>query len=293
VNSGDDATISAFMEAIALSPEQCCAIEHATRGQSVSDDWAVQRKGRITASQAHSIHTRVVSIMKSRKIGKISHLVDTVIHGGKDLNQIAAVQWGRDHEKDGKQAFYVEEAIKHDCFQLQNPGLYVSNDIPFLAASPDYMMTCNCCNGPSVVEIKCPFRLKDSTAVEDINRLEFLKITGDKIELNPLHGYHTQLMMQMALSKAKQGYFVTWFPKGTNIQKISFDAKLWAIIQSNLCLFYKKYVVKCLLNVTPLHYCVVCSKLCLPDEETSSPNDETAHCSICGLYYHNTCINIT
>jgi len=40
-------------------------------------------------------------------------------------------------------------------------GLFISEEAPYIAASPDGITKCDCC-GCEVVEIKCPFCTKDS-----------------------------------------------------------------------------------------------------------------------------------
>ena len=291
-DADEEVRMTTFMQAISLSPEQCQAIELSTRGQSTSDIWVQQRKGRITASGAHAIHTKVNTIMKKRKTGVISSTLQKIIHGGNDLSNIPAVEWGTTHEVDGKQAFYANEAIKHDKYSLQNPGLFVSSDLPFLAASPDYVLHCNCC-GTSVIEIKCPLRLSNLSVKEHYSEVEFLHKVDDIVQLKTTHPYYTQILMQMAIAKAAQGYFVTWSPTDAVIQKIKFDSKHWSIIQANLSLFYKKYILPCLLNVTALNYCVACTKLCLWPEEVTNVKDRSAHCVTCRLWYHYTCMEIT
>ncbi len=50
----------------------------------------------------------------------------------------------------------------HAGFQLRESGLVVSPDYPFLAASPDRVMTCPC-HGKVMIEVKCPYKHRSST----------------------------------------------------------------------------------------------------------------------------------
>ena len=147
-----------FMDAINLSVEQCNAIEVATRGQN-NDMWQLQRKGRVTA---HGIHTKMNTRMKNpgkkkKKKDVVSTTVVKIVHGGKDISHFPDIAYGKENEVHAKKAFYSKEAIKHK--NMQNPGIYVSKDIPYLAASPDYVLKCDCC-GVYAVEIKCPAKLE-------------------------------------------------------------------------------------------------------------------------------------
>ena len=173
-NVPDDEVSEHFMEAVRLSPEQCAAIEVATRGQGNST-WLDQRKGRITATKAHAIHTKVNTLMsRKRKKVVISKTVANTIYGGKDISHLPNIAYGKKHEDDAKKGFYSKEAINHKKFVLESPGLYVSEDIPYLAASPDYIMRCECC-GTSVIEIKCPANLESVTVDVGYSNTDFLE----------------------------------------------------------------------------------------------------------------------
>ena len=287
----EDNAMSAVMTSITLTPEQCHAIEVATRGQYLTQEWKEQKLGRITASKAHDMHTKVQSIIKSRKTGPglISPLVNKILNGSEDIGYLKPIKYGIEHEKDGKKAFYTKEAVKHTIFTLKDPGLHVCHEMPYLAASPDCMMTCACC-GTSVIEIKCPERLENKSVQDNVHMLEFVKNVNGDITLNPSHSYYTQVLMQMAVTKSSQGYFVIWSAVDSVIIKVKFDAEKWAGIQINLAMFYKKFVVPTLLNITPLHYCVVCSGLCLWKGEESKKIGKSSNCSSCQLYFHHTCI---
>ena len=124
----------------------------------------------------------------SRKRTKaiVSTSVVNTIYGGKDISHLPNISYGRKHEVDAKKAFYSKEAIKHKKFVLESPGLYVSEDIPYLAASPDYVMRCDCC-GTSVIEIKCPANLESISVDIGYARTDFLEKQGDSITLKKSH----------------------------------------------------------------------------------------------------------
>ena len=121
----DEELHAKFVEAIAMTDEQCEALEYATRGQE-NEQWREHRKGRITASNAHVIHTKMNTLMKSRKKNDpivVSTLVAKTIYGGKDIGYLADIKYGKDNEVNAKKAFYSCEAIKHKKFILENPGI--------------------------------------------------------------------------------------------------------------------------------------------------------------------------
>ena len=56
---------------------------------------------------------------------------------------------------------YNQEAfIHHQGFTVAESGLFVHPDMPFIGASPDRIISCDCC-GKGILEVKCPFCIKD------------------------------------------------------------------------------------------------------------------------------------
>ena len=57
-------------------------------------------------------------------------------------------------------------ASRHEDFTIEETGLFIDPDLPYLGASPDSIVSCTCC-GKGVVEVKCPFCFKDGLPIED------------------------------------------------------------------------------------------------------------------------------
>ena len=55
---------------------------------------------------------------------------------------------------------------EHDEFILEDIGLVLCHDFPFLAASPDGVAKCSC-HGISMVEIKCPYKYRFSSPTDE------------------------------------------------------------------------------------------------------------------------------
>lgn len=73
-----------------------------TRGQSGNEMWFDQQEGRITASNFHTYHTKMESILKSRKRSKSTYtpLVFNILNKSDDISQLPQIKWGIEHEKD-------------------------------------------------------------------------------------------------------------------------------------------------------------------------------------------------
>ena len=55
----------------------------------------------------------------------------------------------------------IDTRTHHNISVKNNCGLYLCKDAPFLGASPDRVIECDCCD-VGVLEIKCPFKFKST-----------------------------------------------------------------------------------------------------------------------------------
>jgi len=64
------------------------------------------------------------------------------------------------HEKIALEAYIHERTQHHKNLNISDAGLFVSLERPYIGASPDAIVSCNCC-GKGTVEVKCPFCYKE------------------------------------------------------------------------------------------------------------------------------------
>ena len=97
----------------------------------------------------------------------------------------AALKWGRERETVALNYYksvmldtclpskpkLIGNFRKHVNFECANIGLLIDNEYPCLGASPDAKFNCSCCNF-GVVEIKCPYSLRDSMLSQVIHDKE-------------------------------------------------------------------------------------------------------------------------
>ena len=280
-----------FFESVEATHDQINNIEEASRGQSVSEFWNTQRKGRITASMCHTIYTKVKSIVRNpTKKQKVSPLVSQIVFGGPSLDHIEAVKWGREHEKDAREDFVRTTSPRHANFSVKTCGLIVHKDFPYIAASPDGIVLCECCE-KAVVEFKCPFKIKGKNVNESFKETDFLGESDGEIHLKTSHKYFTQIQCQMAVSKATRCFFCVWTGQGMPfVEIIKFDGSFWNEVEQDLVLFYKNYVVKVLLGIRTIYYCPECQKLCLDDGEIEKDEENVVCCDKCDLWFHWGCV---
>lgn len=77
-------------------------------------------------------------------------------------------RWGCAHEKEALEAYIRMQEDQHTNFATEEAGLFVSTERPHTGASPDSIITCECC-GKGTVEVKCPFCFKEGIPDHDKN----------------------------------------------------------------------------------------------------------------------------
>ena len=122
----------------------------------------------------------------------------------KTLNpNIPALKWGRQSEENARQDYKMEMEKNHVDFEVQKAGLLISTKYPFLGATPDGIVSCSCC-GTGLLEVKCPFKYRDSNPCEINDTSFYLQIEPDgTTSLNQAHDYYYQVQGQMAIWSRK------------------------------------------------------------------------------------------
>ncbi|CAC5376125.1 unnamed protein product [Mytilus coruscus] len=117
---------------------------------------------------------------------------------------------------------------EHENLKVEEVGFFINPNVPFIGASPDGIVTCDCC-GQAVVEIKCPFCKKhDSLENASDDKNFYLKKDNDgNLKLYTKHMYYYQVQTQLGICQMESGYFVVWTEKDLHIEQIVFNNELW------------------------------------------------------------------
>lgn len=208
---------------ISVTAEQAKVVENATREQSNSKLWYRFRAGRITASKMKTACCTDPTL-------PAQSLIKSVCYPESYKFSSRATGWGCEHEKFARDIFLDKLKLSHDNVKLEEVGFFINPDVPFIGASPDGMVSCDCC-GQNVIEIKCPFCVKDST-FDDIDDKTFYLKRGndDQLKLDVKHQYYYQVQTQLGVCKIESAYFVVWTEKDLHIEQIMFDEVLWNTI---------------------------------------------------------------
>jgi hypothetical protein len=127
-----------------LTVDQAKTVEAKTRDQAKSRIWFRMRAGRITASKFKSACcTDPANPSKS--------LIMSVCYPEVFRFSNEATRWGCQHEQLALEIY--SHRSQHQNVKVSQCGLFISNDYPFLGASPDGTVECSCC-GKGVCEVK-------------------------------------------------------------------------------------------------------------------------------------------
>ncbi|KAJ8303760.1 hypothetical protein KUTeg_018683, partial [Tegillarca granosa] len=172
-------------------------IESETRNQADSEVWIRERGTRITASNFGKI-------MRSKSA--ISKQFLRSMFQAQSFNS-KPTTYGKVNEKTAKQ-IHMKKTKNH----VHDIGLIVNLKIPFLGTTPDGKV---CCDGQSgILEIKCPYSIRDSTfqeALADLKNEGRMFLSGFWKIFKPYTSY--------VISMVQCKYEVNFFMQFTDVQR--------------------------------------------------------------------------
>ncbi|KAH9384479.1 hypothetical protein HPB48_026487 [Haemaphysalis longicornis] len=92
-----------------------------------------------------------------------------------------------------------------------------------------------------MVEIKCPFILRDSTLTDyekGISHVKFLQYVDDKLTLKSSHAYYTQLMVMLCALNLSYAFFVYSKKQSINVEVKRNDKFLDEYIPKLECFYF-------------------------------------------------------
>jgi putative phage-type endonuclease len=198
---------------LTVSTDSVALIEKFTKEQARCLLWHEHRTGRITASKFHSAST-TSSIKPARS------LIKDILTSSYDCsNKVPSIAWGVEHEADARNMYAEIYSATHSGHTVSAAGLVVCKNNPFLAASPDGWVTDTCC-GKGILEIKCPFSLKD----EMPDSAAYLTRDADgALALRKSHQYYKQVQGQLNICDVEYCDFIVWTAKGFAVACVSRD----------------------------------------------------------------------
>lgn len=259
-----------------------------TCSQSQSDLWFQNRLGRITGSKFGRVASRQRTIRTSKSVQDTTAVLRELLEK-TDLNT-AAMAYGRKSEPLAKRTYLDIYSGTHTNLRIEEVGLTVLKENPMLAASPDGIIHCDCCES-RVLEVKCPFTIRYSkpTIVSESakdNNVPYLfrdSKTNDGLKLRLKHAYHIyeQVQGEMACTNLKRAELFVWSPFGHVTVPVAFDGLYWAALQKDLVDFFVGTLGAELLRMCTL-------------QSTFSESNPGGMCSVCREHaanLNNVCVH--
>lgn len=209
-----------------VTPEKVIDIEKLTQGQSENTGWYNFRKHVISASKGHEVLTKMKKVKSGGGGFVIIWALNQKVSGMSFISpNIPALKYGRTMEINAVNAFKDNFLQGHKNVKVLECGLYLDKNTPYIGASPDRIIACDCCL-PACLEVKCPFSINYTTP-KDLNvKLPYLTHMEEKTVLNKNHKYYTQCVMQMGVTGFSQCHFVVWTPHGMVHDIINFEPEV-------------------------------------------------------------------
>lgn len=230
-----------------FTPERIEKVQESTAGQwrNGGGNWEMQRRWRLTASLCHQINNAVVK-WRNEFEGNAEKRKATLeelwppsrrnqLFGVRIMN--AALDYGRKNEENALNA-YLTHHKANGCpdAKLISSGLILSEQYPFLGASPDGIIECKT-HGKRLVEAKCP-KTCENGSVYDAPYMDKYRTCMRK------NNHCDQVLMQMALAKVQTCDLIIWCPKDFHIEECVFSPTDWDRMEENLVWFFKNVVLE-------------------------------------------------
>lgn len=197
-----------------ISRDECVIINDATKASP--DEWRFFRLGRVTGSTFKScVKTNIDNPSKT--------VIKNICYPQKMDFFSAATEYGKKNERIALSASIARLKSEHQNFKSNDCGLVICTDISYFASTPDALCSCDCC-GTGVMEIKCPYKLKDGGSILNVKMTDPYVVKNDgKPTLIKTHQYYYQVQMEMFCTETNYCYFCVWSKSELIIINISRD----------------------------------------------------------------------
>ena len=133
---------------------------------------------------------------------------------------VPALQWGIHNEDAAREAYMELVSQEHVNLHFMPTGLYVNPGCPYLGATPDGLVSYDCCD-EGIIEIKCPYKHRDTHPKDVADPRFYLKISEDgELYLSRSHKYYRQIQGQLAICEKEYCDFICWTPHGMHTEHI-------------------------------------------------------------------------
>ncbi|KAK6171766.1 hypothetical protein SNE40_018199 [Patella caerulea] len=295
-------------------------INEATLGQSTNSSWYSLREGRITASNFYAVHTRVQTLKKKHDNSgdeDIRPLLKKIMGYTKLNPNLKPLKYGREMEPHAKLEYKSMYSDSHKNASYAECGLFLDICRPYLSASPDLLVECDCC-GKGLLEVKCPLITKCDSCSKFctcILPVYLYKGSNSILTLKKLSSYYGQVQGQMFVTKRPWCDFFVYTCNGFFYERILYDEEFVSNMVCSLDYFFHKFVIPELFT-RPLqseisesanfmevdqpisvsnvvHFCPICQYIVKDETDIKSFRDRSILCDACENWFHFKCVQMT
>lgn len=229
-NNNLETTKQTFIRSLLLTPEEVEKLSSLTVNQRNEPLWHQERKKRLTASNFGRIHNLLNSTDRE-KVAK--DMIFSTFTGN------IYTKYGIENEINAIKDF--EKLLGKSVIAC---GLFVHQEYPFLAASPDGLV-----DEDALVEIKCPYKARNVCPEDAIAQklVQFATFDDGIFRLKRTNNYYFQVQGQLFVTGKQFCYFIVWSPHGLLYEKIARDEECWKKLFPKLETFYFENLLPILL----------------------------------------------
>lgn len=199
-------------------------LENLVQGEN---EWLLARECRITASIAQSVKT-------FSSITSCTSMLKAVL--GTSANNFTSkdMEFGKEFEPLARELYRMKQEKLHKNFSVEERGLYVHKDYPYMGASPDGIVSCKC-HPPRLLEIKCSakHKLLHPTDIPSKDHQYHVDIVNDTLILKQKSPWYSQVQFQMGVTGFRVCDFVLYTNKDIAIIPIEFNQTMWDLLCNN------------------------------------------------------------
>ena len=202
-----------------------------TKSQSESNYWYLYRRCVISGTLCKRVIAQNCKNETNEKLNR------SITKPFKSTFTNEAMTYGITNEQKALDLCLKNFAQKHKNAKMIKTGLVLHKDFNFIGGSPDGVLTCDCCLKPFLVEVKCPFRLKE-TGLTNWSILEYFNINQT---LKTSHTYFNQINLYQGLLQIETAFFVVYAKNEIIVKTINFDKVFFDYQIKNICEYYFKH----------------------------------------------------
>ncbi|KAJ8964211.1 hypothetical protein NQ314_005040 [Rhamnusium bicolor] len=220
-----------FLKRLEKTPEEIDNICKLTVNQRDDPLWYEERRKRLTASNFGRIYKLLDTTDRKTVVKDLLH---------SNFTGNVYTRYGNDNELKAIKDF---EKILGQC--VVSCGLFIHQDYPFLAASPDGLIGEN-----AIVEVKCPYKAKDLSPEDAIKQkqIQYASFENGFLSLKRSDKYYYQVQGELFVTGREFCYFIVWTPFGLAYEKILKDEDCWNKMFPKLEDFYFQHLLPAILN---------------------------------------------